>query len=202
MNQSFLQNIYHYNTVVTLDIIICLQMNFPALGSRCYKGLYVTWLSAHTISSIRNRQIFFTSLAPVTASVWALFSSLSCSPVRIASFLFSRAHMTKGKPNLSLYLRFRLFIRWRSSSVIVVRPALACSRVDSDVSCPTWASLPARSGCKRRIPSFPSNQRTITLSSYHAKKIYCVVVYSILRCISYVLPIVANHGQNARSSPI
>lgn len=129
-----------------------------------YSGL-LSWLSGLTKSSKRRRQIFLTSLAPVIASVWGAFSSLSSSPLRMASFLFSLAHITKGKPNFCVYLLFRLVIRCRSSSVIVLSPALACSRVDSDVNWPDWASLPARSGCRRRIPSLPRNQRKITLHS-------------------------------------
>lgn len=128
-----------------------------------YRGLF-SWLSGLTKSSKRRRQIFLTSLAPVIASVWSAFSSLSPSPLRMASFLFSLAHITKGKPNFCVYLLFRLVIRCRSSSVIVLSPALACSRVDSDVSRPACASLPARSGCRRRIPSLPY-QRKITLHS-------------------------------------
>lgn len=56
-----------------------------------------------TISRIRNLQIFLTSSTPVIASVsFELFSRLS-NPEKMASFLFSRAHITNGKPNFCLY---------------------------------------------------------------------------------------------------
>jgi len=55
----------------------------------------------------RKRPIFFTWPSPVSSSSEADFSSLSASPLRMASFLFSRATMTNGNVNLVLYLRYK-----------------------------------------------------------------------------------------------
>ena len=71
----------------------------------------------------------------------------------MASFLFSRAQMTKGNPNLALYWSFSWHILAFSSADNWSKWAWACSAWLSWVSCPAWANLPARSGWTRRIPS-------------------------------------------------
>lgn len=58
-----------------------------------------------TIFKILNRHIFLTSSIPVSSSCSCELFSLSSIPLRIASFLLCLAHITKGKPNFSLYLK-------------------------------------------------------------------------------------------------
>lgn len=57
-----------------------------------------------TISQIRMKHIFFTSLMPKLISVCLSFASLALIPSRIFSILlFWRTQITNGKPNLLRY---------------------------------------------------------------------------------------------------
>lgn len=57
------------------------------------------------ISSIRNLHIFFTSFIPIINSSSLLLFSRTFKPFKIASTLFSRAHITKGNLKFALYLK-------------------------------------------------------------------------------------------------
>lgn len=59
----------------------------------------------HTKSLILNLLMFFTSSIPVFSSVSLSFSNLLFIESSTESVVFSRAHMTNGKPNFSLYLK-------------------------------------------------------------------------------------------------
>jgi len=159
---NFKLNIIMHNTRRFLNYMCCSNSNmFVKFKSSMQYLQYLEFVKIQsfdvesTISRIRNLQIFLTSSTPVIASVsFELFSRLS-NPDKMASFLFSRAHITNGKPNFCLYCWFRLFIFCFSCSVRFWRPALLCSLVDSAVKLPDAARRPARSGWSRKIPSFP-----------------------------------------------
>ena len=71
--------------------------------------MYYKWDMGSSSSKLRRSialslQIFLTSWMPVSNSWSSEFSNRLARPSRIASFLFSRAQITNGNPNLALYL--------------------------------------------------------------------------------------------------
>lgn len=66
--------------------------------------IFLIYIQPVTIFMILSLLIFFTSSIPVFSSVSLSLSKRVSKPAKMVSVLFCRAHVTKGKPNFSLYL--------------------------------------------------------------------------------------------------
>ena len=136
----------------------------------------VTWIMSDNL----RRMIFFSSLIATCTSRSGVLASLSTIVLKMASFLFSLAHMTNGWWNFSIYSLFFVFIRSCSLVVRSSNPAYVCSLLDCADTAPCRTNFPARFGWPRSMPFFTENMK-INVICLRFKILYYSVYYIIHR---------------------
>lgn len=115
---------------------------FGYCPQKALESSVVSWTNLNNSYQI----ICLTFAIPIRTSSCRECFNLNCKPCTIACLLLSLTQITKGKPNLRVYLSFKSVMSSRSSEDNVRRPALLLGSLMSLKLLLAMASLEGRSG--------------------------------------------------------